>query len=42
MKAEHLGTAWLIMHLQCYKISTDKFYELVGKETKERKKKLEF
>ena len=42
MEAEHLGTTWLILHPQCDKISTKRFYELVGKEIKERKKKLKF
>ena len=35
-----IGGKWLVMHSKCNEISTDRFYELVEKETKEEKKKL--
>lgn len=37
-----IGTKWLMLHAKCNEISTDVFYEIVEKETKERKMKLKF
>ena len=35
-----IGEKWLMLHAKCNKITPDRFYELVEKETKEEKKKL--
>jgi hypothetical protein len=37
-----IGTKWLMLYSKCNEISTDMFYELVEKETNERKRKLKF